>query len=179
MIRRAAWLAAAAALLTLAGCKREDMYTQNESRYWDRSNFLPRQSTMQHPVAGTVPRNEPYQPVAQPPVITAAMLARGHQRYDIFCTPCHGGSGNGDGRIVSRGFPRPPSLYGAKLLHAKAQLFYDVITHGHGVMYSYADRVPPADRWAITAYIRALQMGQNVQVADLSAADRAKLDGGQ
>ncbi len=164
------------ATLALAGCKREDMYAQDRSNTWDRSNFFANQSTMQHPVAGTVARDEPNRPVPQPPVITVAMLARGHQRFDIFCTPCHGRSGDGLGRIVQRGFPRPPSLYGAKLSHAKAQLFYDAITNGHGVMYSYADRVPPADRWAIIAYIRALQLGQDAPAADLTAADRARLE---
>jgi mono/diheme cytochrome c family protein len=172
-MRGATWLCLA--LLALVGCKREDMATQNELRTWDRSTFLPHQSAMQAPVEGTVARDEPDLPVLQPAVITAALLARGQQRYDIFCTPCHGASGDGNGRIVERGFTRPPALYDPRLLHAKAQLFYDVITNGHGVMYSYADRVPPADRWAIAAYIRALQLSQSAQAASLPAADQAKL----
>lgn len=80
--------------------------------------------------------------------------------------------------VVQRGFPKPPSFTDARLMKAKAQHFYDVITDGKGAMYSYADRVPPADRWAVVAYIRALQVSQRPDVASLTAEDRAKLDGG-
>ncbi len=88
------------------------------------------------------------------------LLERGRQRFDIFCAPCHGPVGDGDGMIVRRGFPHPPSYHGARLRAAPASHFLDVITHGHGVMYSYAARVAPADRWAIIAYIRALQLSR-------------------
>ena len=81
--------------------------------------------------------------------------------------------------IVQRGFPQPPSFYATRLRQAKASVFYDAITNGHGVMYSYADRVTPADRWAVIAYIRALQLSQDAQVAALPEPDRAKLEGGQ
>ncbi len=162
--------------LLLSGCDRPDMYTQGKSNTWDRSEVLPKKSSMQLPVAGTVPRDEPNQAVPQPPTITVAMLERGHQRYDIFCTPCHGLAGNGDGMIVQRGFPKPPRFTEDRLMTAKAQTFYDVLTHGKGAMYSYADRVPPADRWAITAYIRALQAAQRPQLATLQPEDRAELD---
>jgi mono/diheme cytochrome c family protein len=77
--------------------------------------------------------------------------------------------------IVQRGFPHPPDLASDKLERAPARLFYDTITHGHGVMYSYAARVPPADRWAIAAYIRALQLSRHAPVASLPAQDRAQL----
>ena len=97
--------------------------------------------TMQPPVQGTVARNAPDVPVPQPPAITEAMLTRGGQKFDIDCVPCHGRSGDGEGMIVQRGFPKPPSLFSDDLIKAKAQHFYDVITNGHGVMYSYADRV--------------------------------------
>lgn len=94
---------------------------------------------------------------AAPPPISAAVLARGHERYDIFCAPCHGLTGHGDGMIVARGFPAPPDYDSPRLRAADAAHIFDVITRGYGVMYSYAARVPPDDRWAIVAYVRALQ----------------------
>jgi len=101
----------------------------------------------------------------RPPPATPALLARGQQRFDIYCSPCHGLAGDGDGMIVRRGFPAPPSYHQARLLAAPASHFYDVITHGYGAMYSYADRVDPGDRWAIVAYIRALQLQRRATVA--------------
>ncbi|MGH6725187.1 MAG: c-type cytochrome [Pseudolabrys sp.] len=100
-----------------------------------------------------------------PPPVTPALLARGKQRFDIYCAPCHGLSGDGDGIIVHRGFPAPPSYHEARLLAAPASHFFDVITHGYGAMYPYADRVDPHDRWAIVAYIRALQLQRHANVA--------------
>ena len=97
---------------------------------------------------------------ANPPPVTAQTLARGRERFGIYCSPCHGYDGYGDGIIVARGFPHPPSFHGSQLRTAPAKLFFDTITNGYGVMYSYADRVDPADRWAIVAYIRALQQSQ-------------------
>ncbi len=98
--------------------------------------------------------------VRNPPPATPQLLARGRERYGIFCSPCHGLDGYADGIIVARGFPKPPSFHDIGLRTAPAQLFFDAITNGYGAMYSYADRVPPADRWAIIAYIRALQLSQ-------------------
>jgi len=92
-----------------------------------------------------------------PPPVTAELLARGRERYDIFCAPCHGLTGQGEGRVVQRGFPQPPSYLSARLRQAPGRHVFDVITNGYGVMYPYADRVPVADRWAIVAYVRALQ----------------------
>lgn len=151
------------------------MYSQAKSKTWDKNTFLPKDATMQMPVPGTRPRNEPNQQVPQPTGITQALVERGHERYEIFCTPCHGLTGKGDGMIVQRGFPKPPPLMNDRLMKAKAQYFYDVISKGRGTMYSYADRVPPADRWAIAAYIRALQVSQRPTFADLPAEDQAKL----
>ena len=113
-------------------------------------------------------------PVAIPPV-TMALLERGHQRFDIYCAPCHSKVGDGHGMIVERGFPQPPSYYIARLRDAPNQHFYDVITHGYGAMYSYADRVAPEDRWAITAYIRALQASAGAQIADVPPDKRQAL----
>jgi mono/diheme cytochrome c family protein len=100
-----------------------------------------------------------------PPPVTPALLARGQQRFDIYCAPCHGLGGDGDGMIVRRGFPAPPSYHEPRLLAAPASHFYDVITHGYGVMYPYAGRVEPQDRWAIIAYIRALQLQRHATLA--------------
>jgi len=99
-----------------------------------------------------------------------ALLLRGQERYDIYCLPCHSPLGDGDGPVVRRGFPAPPSYHEPRLVAAPDRHFYDVITNGHGIMYSYADRVAPADRWAIVAYIRALQLSQRAPPAALAAA---------
>ncbi len=165
------------AVLALVACKREDMFSQGKSDTWDSSRLFPKQQSMQLPVEGTVARNEPDPPMPQPATISAAMLARGHERFNIFCVPCHGRAGDGQGMIVQRGFPKPPSYHSTRLRQAKAALFYNTITHGHGAMYSYADRVSASDRWAIIAYIRALQLSQDADVASLSAQDKARLDG--
>jgi mono/diheme cytochrome c family protein len=89
--------------------------------------------------------------------ITPAALARGQERFNIYCSPCHGRTGNAEGPIVKRGFPPPPDYAIRRLRDAPVGHFFDVITNGYGVMYSYAARVQPADRWAIAAYIRVLQ----------------------
>jgi mono/diheme cytochrome c family protein len=103
---------------------------------------------------------------AKPPPVTSALLARGRERFDIFCAPCHGLAGEADGVIVKHGFPKPPSYHSDALLNASAQHLYDVISNGYGVMYAFADRVEPQDRWAIVAYIRALQLSQHATVAE-------------
>ncbi len=107
---------------------------------------------------------------ATPPPVSDALLARGRERFDVYCAPCHGLAGDADGIIPAHGFPRPPSYHIDRLLAAPAQHFYDVITKGYGVMYSYADRVDPHDRWAIAAYIRALQLSQRAKVAEVPEA---------
>ena len=95
--------------------------------------------------------------LAAPPPLTPALLDRGEQRYGIYCSMCHGPRGNGDGMVVRRGFPPPPDYHIPRLVAAPPAYIVDVITNGHGVMYSYADRVEPRDRWAIAAYVKALQ----------------------
>ncbi len=107
---------------------------------------------------------------AHPPPVTDALLARGRERYDIYCAPCHGLSGDADGIIVHHGFPAPPSYHSAALLKAPASTFFDAITNGYGVMYSYAARISPRDRWAIVAYIRALQLSRHAKLADVPDA---------
>jgi mono/diheme cytochrome c family protein len=108
--------------------------------------------------------------VAHSPPVDAALLARGRERFGVFCTPCHGLAGDGDGIVVARGFPAPPSYQLARLRAAPAQHFFDVITNGYGVMYSYANRVAPRDRWAIVAYIRALQLSHAAPLATVPDA---------
>lgn len=155
----------AAALLLLlpplVACD-QNMVQQPRQDSYEASELFPDGMTMQPAPAGTVGRSRPARKAAatRPPVITAALLARGEDRYGIFCAPCHGIDGRGDGVVPARGFPAPPSYLEPRLLHSPDAHFYDVITDGYGVMYSYADRVPPADRWAIVAHIRALQTAQ-------------------
>ena len=138
---------------------------------------LPYGSQLQWPVkppSHTIARDQSLRPPGPPPV-TVALLERGKQRFDIYCSPCHGRFGDGNGIIVQRGFPNPPSYYGDALRNAPNQLFYDVISNGYGVMFSYADRVDPADRWAIVAYIRVLQASANATVADVPPDKRSAL----
>jgi mono/diheme cytochrome c family protein len=112
---------------------------------------------------------------ANPLPITLALLQRGQQRFDIYCAPCHGLSGNGDGMIARRGFPAPPSYHTDHLRKAPDSHFYQVISDGYGVMYPYADRISPHDRWAIVAYIRALQLSQHAPRDRLAPQDLARL----
>jgi mono/diheme cytochrome c family protein len=110
-----------------------------------------------------------------PMPVTHTMLERGRERFDIYCAVCHGPAGDGNGIIVQRGFPQPPSFHEQRLRDAPVGHFFDVMTNGYGVMYSYASRVTPEDRWAIAAYIRALQLSQHAAPAD---ADPAKWNPG-
>ena len=107
-------------------------------------------------------------------------LERGRERYNIFCAPCHAKTGDGNGMIVQRGFSRPPSFHIDRLRQAPAGHYFHAITHGFGAMSSYASRIPPADRWAIVAYIRALQLSQNAPtLADLPGNDPSRLAAGE
>lgn len=106
----------------------------------------------------------------------SALLERGRERYDIYCSACHGRLGDGDGMIVRRGFRRPPPFTLERLRNAPAGHYFDVVTNGFGAMPSYASRVEPADRWAITAYVRALQLRADAPLDDVPNDERAKLD---
>jgi mono/diheme cytochrome c family protein len=111
-----------------------------------------------------------------PVPLTKELLERGRDRYEIFCTPCHGRVGTGEGAVTKRGLRPPPSYHIPRLREAPLGHFFDVMTNGFGVMPDYAAQVPPADRWAIAAYIRTLQISQGIPVADLTAEERAALD---
>jgi len=112
---------------------------------------------------------------AFPVPVTPDLLARGRERFNIFCSPCHGRLGNGDGMVVERGFRNPPSYHLDRLRDAPVGHFFDVVTNGFGAMSSYASRVPVADRWAIVAYIRALQLSQHATLSDTPENERRKL----
>ena len=109
--------------------------------------------------------------------VTLRLLQHGQNRFNVYCSPCHSPVGDGDGFIVRRGFPAPPSYHIDRLRQAPDRHFFDVMTHGYGIMYSYADRLSPADRWAIVAYIRALQLSQHVPAASLSGDEIARMGG--
>ncbi|MDB6088512.1 MAG: hypothetical protein JWN85_1296 [Gammaproteobacteria bacterium] len=113
---------------------------------------------------------------SQAPPVTLELLERGQERFRIYCTPCHSELGDGHGMVVQRGFPPPPSYHTEHLRQAPVQHFYDVMTQGYGAMYPFADRVRPEDRWAIAAYIRALQRSQNATDGDISADRRGALE---
>ncbi len=111
--------------------------------------------------------------------VTREVLERGRERYQIFCAPCHDRTGNGRGMVVQRGFRQPTSYHIERLRDAPPGYFFDVMTNGYGVMYSYASRVSPEDRWAIAAWIRVLQLSQNATLEDVPAPERAALEGEQ
>lgn len=148
-----------AALLLLAACHQNlSMSDQHKGDEWERSDLFRNGRVVQEPPPGAVAREADMRDLsAQRPPMSLALVKRGQERFNIFCSACHGYAGDGDGMVVQRGFPHPPSFHEPRLIAAPDAHFVDVITNGHGVMYSYADRVPVADRWAITAYIRALQ----------------------
>jgi len=112
-----------------------------------------------------------------PFAITEDVLNRGHERFNIYCSECHGRIGDGNGMIPSRGYRRPPSFHTESLRTAPTGHFFDVMTNGFGAMPTYAPQIPASDRWAIIAYIRALQLSQNTNVAQLPESERGKLEG--
>ena len=160
--------------LLVAGC-RQDMEKQPKLDTMAAAPAFARGAAARTLPAGVVSRHQQTAREALiPPRVDAALLGRGQERFDIFCSACHGKDGYGNGMVVQRGFPHPPSFHSAELRAAPPRHIFDVITHGHGVMYSYADRVPPRDRWAIVAYIRALQLSQQATLAEAPEA-REKL----
>jgi mono/diheme cytochrome c family protein len=190
------------ASIGLAGCEKhmQDMYDQPRYKPLAESPMFPDGSASQPPVPGTQvhsrggfastssgrqgieaaerwDRDE--HAATNPYPSSTALLDRGRERFDIYCAPCHSVLGDGDGFVVRRGYPAPPSFHSDRLRQQTDRHFVDVIAHGYGVMYPFADRVSPADRWAIVAYIRALQFSQHAPVAALHGDDLAHVgDGG-
>lgn len=168
-----AWMLFAAAFCTLA-CRR-DMQDQPRYKPLAETSFFDDARSARPAIEDTVARGQLHLDQARytgkengkdidyfPIQITRADLIRGQQRFNIYCSPCHGRLGDGHGMITSRGFrPQPPSYHDPRLVEAPDGHFFDVMTNGYGAMYSYASRVPVDDRWRITAYIRALQLSQN------------------
>jgi mono/diheme cytochrome c family protein len=132
---------------------------------------------LQAPVPGTVARGDLDRDKSrtEKPPLTAALLTRGREQFDVFCSPCHARTGDGNGVIVQRGMPHPPSFHSERLRTADDEHFFDVISNGYGAMYSYADRVSPRDRWALIAYVRALQLSQDAKLDDVPAEVRQQL----
>jgi len=180
---------AAFCALALSGCEeaiRQDMANQPKNRPESPSDFFADGRSARPMLDNTVARgaiDDDVYNVAKdfagfPPAVkvNAQLLERGQDRYKIFCTPCHGLQGNGEGMIAMRGMKHPPSYHIDRLRQAPNGYFYDVMTNGFGAMYSYSERITPADRWAIVAYIRALQLSRYAKVADLPAEVRQELD---
>src|SRR5207253_1301727 len=111
-----------------------------------------------------------------PMPVTMQLMERGQQRFNIFCTPCHDHTGHGLGMVVRRGYRQPPSFYINRLRSAPPGYFFDVMTNGFGAMPDYAAQIRPEDRWAIVAYIRALQLSEHASLADVPATQRRTLD---
>jgi hypothetical protein len=169
-----------AAITLLSDC-RIDMHVQPRQNPLSRSDFFTDQRSERPPVEGTVARGQLREDTyfytgrlgnspgdSMPFPVTKEVLARGRERYNIFCAPCHSRVGDGNGFIPSRGFARkPPSFHDQRLQKAPLGYFYDVITNGFGIMPDYASQIPAQDRWNIVAYIRALQLSQNATRADV------------
>lgn len=177
-------------LSLLSGCRR-DMYNQPKAKAYSQSEFFPDGTSARPIPPGSVEyhqarANEAYYTgltngvlLAQLPApltLTPELLQRGRERYEIYCAVCHGLTGEGNGEIVQRGFPAPPTYHSERLRNAPIGHFYDVITNGYGVMYSYASRVEPNDRWAIAAYIRALQLSRQATANDLPPNEQKRLE---
>lgn len=187
--RQAAASLLLAGFAVCAGCH-QDM--QNQPRYeaLEKSGFFANDMSARPLVAGTVARGELKEDIAfqtgkdengqfiaeVPLELDRALLERGQERFNIYCSPCHDRTGGGDGMIVQRGFKRPPSYHIERLRQAPAGHYFDVMTKGFGVMPSYAIQIEPRDRWAIVAYVRALQLSQNATLDDVPQDERPQLE---
>lgn len=177
-----------ASAVLAAGC-RQDMHDTPRYETYEANRNMPDGRASRELPAGTVARGQlrddehfytgkvdgvfvpdfPFQ-------LTAADMARGQERYSVYCTPCHGQLGDGKGMVVQRGLRQAATYHQDRLRTVAPGYLYDVISNGFGAMQGYAEQVPPRDRWLIAAYIRALQLSQNASVNDVPAADRARLD---
>jgi mono/diheme cytochrome c family protein len=182
------WLIALCALsVSVAGC-RQDMHDQPKYVPFRESTFFPDQRSARPVVAGTVARGQLREDALLytgkvngvdatifPFEVDERTLRRGQERFNIYCSPCHARTGEGDGLVVRRGYRRPPSYHDDRLRNAPVGHFFDVMTNGFGAMPDYAAQIKPEDRWAIAAYIRALQLSRSARLEDVPAADRGKL----
>jgi Cytochrome C oxidase, cbb3-type, subunit III len=176
-------------LLVTAGC-RQDMHDQPKFKPLRANPFFTDGRSARPLVTGVVARGTLQDDVhlytgrvndefvtAFPFPITQDVILRGQERFNIYCTPCHGRLGDGEGMIVQRGLKHPPSYHIDRLREAPVGYFFNVITNGFGAMFDYSDRIPVRDRWAIISYIRALQLSQNAKIDDVPADARQQLDG--
>ncbi len=174
--------------LLAAGC-RQDMHDAPRYEPLEASTFFADGRSSRPLLANTVARGQLrqdrhlYEGIVDgqpaetlPMAVTPQLMARGQERFNVFCSPCHGRIGAGDGMIVERGFRKPPSYHEDRLRNAPVGYFFDVMTHGFGAMQDYSAQLPVADRWAIAAYIRALQFSQRATMDDVPADKRADLD---
>jgi mono/diheme cytochrome c family protein len=174
--------------LSLAGC-RQDMHDQPKYVPLRESTFFLDNRSARPLVPGTVARGQLREDsllytgtvngadaTLFPFSIDATAMARGRERFDIFCAPCHGRTGSGDGMVVRRGYRAPPSLHDDRLRTAPVGHFFDVMTNGFGAMPDYAAQISAHDRWAIIAYMRALQLSEHASLADVPVAERGRLD---
>ena len=175
-------------VLVLGGC-RQDMHDQPKYIPYRESAFFSDAQSARPLVAGTVARghlnDDPLLYTGKrggadadvfPFAITDRLMRRGQERFNIYCSPCHGRTGDGNGMVVQRGYRHPPTYHQDRLRTAPVGHFFDVITNGFVAMPDYAAQIRAEDRWAIAAYIRALQLSQHAAVADVAAADRGQLD---
>jgi mono/diheme cytochrome c family protein len=198
-MNRCAPVLALGLLLLLSACERakQDMYDQPRYKTYAASGLFEDGASARPLPPGSVPhargdfadssggragaaavqRDQEAEAAQQNPYpVDQQLLRRGQQRFTIYCTPCHSAAGDGDGLVVRRGFPAPPSYHSDRLRAVSDRHLYDVITHGYGIMYPYADRIEPADRWAVVAYIRALQLSQHADAASLPQDIRDRLE---
>lgn len=181
------------AVLLLSGCDMLDMYDQPKYRTFEACDFFADGSSARPVVPGTIARGQLREDEAfftgrrdgkfvdeLPPgndlELNKELLDRGHQRFDIYCSNCHGQAGYGDGMIVQRGFRRPPSFHIDRLRNMPLGYFFDVMTNGFGAMPTYNLQVDPRDRWAIAAYVRVLQLSQNARPGDVPVDERHRLE---
>ncbi len=185
---RVAMAAVAVAAAASAGC-RQDMHDQPKYIPYREAPFFSDLRSERPRIEGTIARGElgddellatgkidGDDATAFPFAIDERTMARGQERFNIYCSPCHGRTGDGNGMIVQRGYRHPPSFHTDRLVQAPPGHIFDVITNGFGAMPDYAAQVAVEDRWAIAAYIRALQLSQRVRVAELSPAARAAVE---
>lgn len=162
----------------VTSCTRSNMDTQPKYHEYERAGLFRDGKVLQAPVVGTVARADLARAdeAKNRPVLTADLLARGRDQYDLFCSPCHDRAGDGNGIVVQRGMPKPASLHEPRLREATDRHLFDVITNGFGAMYGHGDRIPPRDRWAIVAYIHALQLSQHAVLADVPADTKWRVE---